>query len=122
MNLPERHQKIFDEAYPDGYDPSAINKSDGRVADESAYFHIMYVDIIQDGEWTRGVPSVQKYPVKDWLKTKAIFDVHAIKAITGHSEYSVIHDPTAKAREAKAKPEEADVKPEAKLKGRKPLK
>lgn len=113
MNLSENHQKIFDEAYPDGYSVKDIEKD---------YFHIMYVRIVKDGERTRDVPSVQMYSKEDWRKTKTIFDKHAIKAVTGFSEYGVIHDPTAKAREAKAKPEEAKVKPEVKPKGRPPQK
>ena len=122
MNLPKRHQELFDERFPDGYDASKIEKLDGRVADESDVFHIMYVKIIQEGERTRDVPRMVKYSVRDWQKTKAIFEVHKIKAITGYSEYSVIFDPTAKAREAKAKPAGVDVKPEAKAKGRPSLK
>ena len=122
MKLSERHQKIFDETFPDGYDASKIVKLDGRVADENDIFHIMYIKIIQDGERTRDVPCMVKYSVRDWLKTKAIFDVHAIKAITGYSEFAVIHDPTAKVGEAKAKPAKAEVKPGAKAKGRPPQK
>jgi len=120
MNLSKKHQEIFDEAYPDGYDASKIVKyyldEDGetKVADESDLFHIMYIKVIKDGEWTRGVPAVQKYSIRDWQHTKAIFEKHDIKAITGYSEFSVIHDPTAKVREAKAKPARADVKPEVK--------
>jgi len=122
MNLPKRHQEIFDERFPDGYDASKIVKSDGRIADESDVFHIMYIKIIKDGERTRDVPCMVKYSVRDWQNSKAIFDVHSIKAITGYSEYSIIYDPTAKAREAKATPEGVDVKPEAKAKGRPSLK
>ena len=122
MKLQEKHQKIFDEVYPDGYVIKTITMPNGTVIDESDYFHIMYVDVIKDGEWARGVPVFQKYSVKDWQNTLAILNKHQIKAVTGHSEYSVIHDPTAKAREAKAKPEKAEVKPGVKAKGRPPQK
>jgi len=114
MNLTERHQKIFDEAFPDGYDATKIVKTRGDVVDESDSFHIMFVKIVKEGEWSRGVPAIQKYSVRDWQTSKAIFDKHDIRAITGYSEFSIIHDPTAKVREAKAKPAKADVKPEVK--------
>ena len=103
MKLSERHQKIFDEVCPDGYDASKIVKRNGDVVDESHLFHIMYVKIVKDGKWTRGVPAFQKYSVRDWQHYLAIFDKHDIAAVTGHSEFSVIHDPTAKVGVAKAK-------------------
>ena len=116
MNLPKRHQEIFDEAYPDGY---LVDKA------EVDYFHVMYVDAVKDGAWTRGVPVLQKYSEKEWRQTLAILERHAIKAVTGHSEYSVIHDPV-KAREAAkaeaAKVKAANVKSEVKPKGRSPQK
>lgn len=111
MKLSQRHQSTFDKKFPNGYSVRD---------DEKDYFHIMYIDIKKDGERTRDVPCVQKYSVQDWDKTKKVFEVHNMKAVTGHSEYAVIHDPTA--REAKAKPVKAEVKPEAKPKGRPPQK
>jgi len=124
MKLSQRHQETFDEAYPEGYDASKIVLTDGSVVDESDIFHIMYIDIVKDGERTRDVPCVQKYSVQDWKKTKPIFEVHAIKAVTGHSEYCIIHDPIeAKAEKARAEREaKAKVKPEVKPKGRPPQK
>ena len=124
MKLSQRHQATFDEYFPDGYDASKLEKPNGTIVDESDYFHIMYIDIRKEGERTRDVPSVQKYSVQDWKKTKPIFEVHAIKAVTGHSEYCIIHDPIeAKAEKARAEREaKAKVKPEVKPKGRPPQK
>ena len=92
MNLSERHQATFDEYFPDGYDASKLEQSNGQIVDESDYFHIMYIDIRKAGERTRDVPCVQKYSVRDWNKTKPIFEVNGIH-VTGHSEYAVLHDP-----------------------------
>ncbi len=119
MRLSKRHQETFDEKFPNGYDAKNITKKNGNVVDESEYYHIMYIDIRKDGERTRDVPCMQKYSARDWDNTKKIFEESGIH-VTGHSEYAVIHDPTA--REAKAKPEKAEVKPEAKPKGRPPQK
>lgn len=118
MKLSQRHQATFDEYYPGGYTIKKITMPDGSVIDEADFYHIMYIDIRAEGERTRDVPCVQKYSVDDWEKTKEVFEVHGIK-VTGHSEYAIINDPIAKAREAKAK---ANVKPEAKPKGRPPQK
>jgi len=120
MKLSKKHQEIFDEYFPDGYSTDKLTIKTGKVIDESGYFHIMYIDIKKDGNWTRGVPCVQKYSVDEWQSTKNIIEGNGnIKGgihVTGHDEYAVIHDPTAKAREAKA-----DVKPGVKP-GRPPLK
>lgn len=110
MNLSDRHQKTFDEAYPKGL----VVRDD-----EKGYFHIMFIDIRKDGERTRDVPVFQKYSEQEWRKMKQVFETHNIKAVTGHSEYAVIHDPTAVTREVKAKPDvkkASKVKPEAKAK------
>ena len=115
MNLSQRHQATFDEYFPDGYDAKAIIKSNGDVINESDYFHIMYIDIRKAGERTRDVPCVQKYSVKDWNKTKGIFEANGIH-VTGHSEYAVLHDPVEAKKSAavkKAKDEEAKKKAEA---------
>ncbi len=124
MKLSQRHQATFDEYFPDGYDAGKTVLTDGSVIDESDYYHIMYIDIRKDGERTRDVPSVQKYSVQDWKKTKPIFEQHNIKAVTGHSEYCIIHDPTVKVeKKAEAGEAEAEVKPGAKpKKGRPPQK
>ena len=121
MKLSQRHQATFDEYYPNGYDAKEITKSNGVVIDESDYYHIMYIDILPDGTRTRDVPCVQKYSVQDWVKTKKIIDgdhklIQSDIRVTGHDEYAILHDPTA--REAKAKPERVEVKPGAKTKGR----
>ena len=108
MNLSQRHQLTFDEAYPDGYTPKKITMPDGKVIDEGDFFHIMYIDIFKDGERTRDVPCVQKYSVEDWARTKRVFETHSIK-VTGHSEYAVIHDPI----EAKAERADAETKAKA---------
>lgn len=119
MKLSQSHQTTFDEKFPDGYSTDKVTKRTGEVIDESGYFHIMYIDIRKDGARTRDIPCVQKYSVEDWEKTKRVIEKEGIH-VTGHDEYAVIHDPTA--REAKAKPEKAEVKPEAKPKGRPPQK
>ena len=127
MNLSKKHQEIFDEAFPNGYSTDKLTVKTGKVIDESGYFHIMFIDIVKDGNWTRGVPCVQKYSVDEWIATKDIIEgtnerVHGNIHATGHDEYAIIHDPTAKAREAKATPKKAEVKPEVKPKGRPPQK
>ncbi len=119
MKLSERHQKALDEHV------EAHPKFKAALSgEEKDYFHIMYIDIKPDGDRTRDVPVFQKYSVQDWGKTKKLFEgkgpiVGSIR-VTGHNEYSVIYDPTV--REAEAKPEMAEVKPEAKPKGRPSLK
>ena len=101
----KKHQEILDEYYPEGYQ---VPKG------EEGYYHVMFVDIHKDGNWTRGVPVIQKYFPVEWGKTKQVIESHSMKAVTGHSEYSVLHDPTARVREPKATPEKEDVKSEPK--------
>ena len=121
MNLSKRHQEVFDKAFPEGYSTDKLTKRTGKVEDESGYFHIMYINIFPDGKHGRDVPSIQKYSVEDWEKTKKIFEVHDMAAVTGHDEYCVIHDPTVK--KAEAGEAKAEVKPEVKkAKGRPSLK
>ena len=110
MNLSQKHQVTFDEYFPDGYDASKLEKPNGKIVDESGYFHIMYIDIRKDGARTRDFPCVQKYSVNDWEKTKRVFETHSIK-VTGHNEYAVIHDPI-EAKRLKAAKEAAEKKAE----------
>ena len=124
MKLSKKHQEIFDEFFPSGYSTNKLTKKTGRIIDESGYFHIMYIDIVKDGNWARGVPCVQKYSIDEWEATKDIIEgknkrVQGNIHVTGHDEYAIIHDPTVKAEAREAK---AEVKPEAKPKGRPPLK
>jgi len=110
---------VFDDTYPDGYKPKKVTMPDGKVIDEGDFYHIMYIDIVKDGERTRDVPCVQMYSVKDWEGTKRVFEDHSVK-VTGHNEYAIIHDPTIKKAEAWGA--KAEVKPEVKPKGRPPQK
>lgn len=93
MNLPKKHQEVFNERYPDGYDVSDKEKG---------YFHVMFINIVKDGEWTRGVPVVQKFTPKEWAEHKRVFEAHSMKAVTGHSEFSILHDPSARGAVKKA--------------------
>ena len=120
MKLAQNHQVVFDKKFPNGYSLEKKNPRTGDVIDESGYFHIMYIDIYPEGKRTRDVPCVQKYSIKDWENTKKIIEKDGLK-VTGHDEYAILHDPTAKG-EAKAKPQKAEVKPEAKRPGRPPQK
>ena len=130
MNLSEKHQIVFDEKFPKGYDASKLVKANGDVVDESGVFHIMYIKIMKDGKRTRDVPSVQKYEVRDWEQTVKILEDNGV-GVTGYDEFAIIHDPTEAIKEAeefeaalkaesKEKAEATKVKPEAKPKGRPP--
>ena len=112
MKLSQEHQLVFDEKYPNGYDASALEKANGKVVDESDYFHIMYIKIMKEGKRTRDVPCVQKYSVQDWVKTVKVLEKNGV-SVTGYDEFAIIHDPT----EVIKAPE---FKPEAKPKGRPP--
>jgi hypothetical protein len=101
----KKHQEILDEYYPKGY---VVPEG------EEGYYHVMFVDILKDGNWKRGVPVVQKYFPPEWAQMLKIIETHNMKAVTGHSEFSIVHDPTAKAREVKAAPVKEDVKSEPK--------
>ena len=130
MNLSEKHQIVFDEKYPKGYDASAFVKPNGKVVDESGVFHIMYIKIMKDGKRTRDVPCIQKYTVQDWGKTVKVLEDNGV-GVTGYDEFAIIHDPTEvvdtdaeeaeefeAALEAEAKEAKGKVKPEPKPKGR----
>jgi len=126
MKLSEKHQIVFDEKYPEGYDASNLTKANGNVVDESGDFHIMYIKIMRDGKRTRDVPCVQKYTVQDWNKTIKVLEDNGV-SVTGYDEFAIIHDPTEAIKEkaeaelkAAAEKAEAEVKPEAKPKGRLP--
>ncbi len=94
MKISQKHQEILDGVHPDGYPtPEGLDGS---------CFHIMYVDIVKDGKWKRGVPVFQKYRGSEWLKTKAVIEKFGIEGATGHDEYTVVHDPAEAEKEAKA--------------------
>jgi len=115
--LSEKHQEIYDQRYPDGY---VVPEG------EKGLFHIMFINIIKDGKWTRGVPFIQKYSSGIWAKMKrAIEDPVIGIGQTGHDEYAVLWDPIEAKAEAKAKAEavaksekEAFAKAEAKEKAK----
>ena len=92
MKLSEVHQELFDSVYPDGYKVKA---------GEEGHFHIMYVDIISN-KGARSIEKaiIQKYFPKEWEQSKKTIENYGV-TVTGHNEYAVIHDPTAKAEEAK---------------------
>jgi hypothetical protein len=109
MNLSQRHQELFNEYFPD-FEVKQREKGD---------FHVMFVDIIPDGKRTRDVPVMQKFNPKEWVSIKKSIEKLGI-GITGHDEYSIIHDPTVKQVKPEPKGEAKEVKPEPKPKGRPP--
>jgi len=95
MNTSDSHQE-----FKKGY-----NVPEG----EEKFFHILFIDILKDGKRTRDVPVVQKYKGKEWKIIERNIHDRGI-AVTGHDEYSVLHDPSVKPPKPKGRPK---VTPEA---------
>ncbi len=66
---------------------------------EADLFHILFVDIVKDGARTRDIPIVHMYTGKEWGAMKRNIDKLGIN-ITGHKEYSVLHDPDEAVKKA----------------------
>ena len=82
----------------------------------------MYVDIVGGGhnKIGRRKPIIQKYFPKEWAQTLKVIEKYGI-TVTGHNEFSVLHDPieyaaikAEEARVAAKQAEEAKVKSEEK--------
>ena len=103
MKLSEKHQEVLDLFLQEH--PDFKLRLEGEEANA---YHIMFVKIVKDGKWARGVPIFQKYFEKEWLQTKRVIEnpTYGILAATGHDEYCIVYDPTEKAQ--------AEVKPESK--------
>ena len=95
------HQEILDTRYPDGY---VVPEG------EEGHFHIMFIDIVKDGQRTRDVPVIQKYYPVEWDRMRKAIENPVIGILqTGHDEYCVLYDPI-EAAALKAKKEAAEKK------------
>lgn len=106
MKISEVQKKLLDDHYPNGYDvPEG----------ELGYYHIMFVDIINNkGGWSHGKAVFQKYFPKEWkAMLKVIENPSYGMIVTGHNEFAVIHDPVEYAAERKAAEAEKAKKAEA---------
>lgn len=127
MKLSNKHLELLgtitdkdgESLYPDGYPVPEGNPGDRAYMSEASHFHILYIDILPDGDRTRDVPVIQKYQKEEWANTLKVINNpdFGIRA-TGHKEFVVLHDPIealaeTKARKPKAEPR-GNVKSEAK--------
>lgn len=106
MKLSTENQELLDGLYPDGYEIKKVKLARRGVIDEAGYYHILFVKIFKTGGRNNKLsPMVQKISVKDWDIMKRQLDKGwKLAAITGYDEYAIIHDPTEKVVETKAKP------------------
>jgi hypothetical protein len=69
MKLSNKHLELLgtitdkngEALYPDGYPVPEGNADDKAYMSEASHFHILYIDILPDGDRTRDVPVIQKY-------------------------------------------------------------
>ena len=103
MKLSEVHQELIDEAYPNGYNVDDAEKES---------IHVMFVDIVGGGKGRIGkrVPIFQKYFPAEWIAMAKTIEKLGI-VITGHNEYTIVHDPTEVKSKAKPEPKSSQPNP-----------